>query len=105
MLVIENLKKSYDGVEAVKDISFSVGDGDIYGFLGPNGAGKTTLIKLLFNLINPDQGNIKWNGSHKNFIENIVKRSALINNNDRSFFWRLSVLDNLKFFCRTYFRQ
>ena len=39
MLVIENLKKSYDGVEAVKDISFSVAEGDIYGFLGPNGAG------------------------------------------------------------------
>ena len=63
MLVIENLKKSYDGVEAVKDISFSVGDGDIYGFLGPNGAGKTTTIRMIMGIIRPDEGLIALNGN------------------------------------------
>ena len=63
MLIIENLKKSYDGVEAVKDISFTVGVGDIYGFLGPNGAGKTTTIRMIMGIIRPDEGLITLDGN------------------------------------------
>jgi ABC-2 type transport system ATP-binding protein len=56
---IENLKKSYGDVEAVKNISFRVKPGEIFGLLGPNGAGKTTTIRCLCTLAKPDAGKIE----------------------------------------------
>lgn len=56
---IENLQKSYGQVEAVKNISFSVQKGEIFGLLGPNGAGKTTTIRCLCTLAKPDAGKIE----------------------------------------------
>lgn len=50
ILKIENLKKSYNDTQAVKNISFSVEKGDIYGVLGPNGAGKSTTINSIVAL-------------------------------------------------------
>ena len=47
MLILNDLTKRFDGVHAVKNISFKVDKGDVYGFLGPNGAGKSTLLKIL----------------------------------------------------------
>ena len=53
----ENLTKVYNGtVKAVNDISFSVNEGELFGFLGPNGAGKTTTIKMLTTLATITQG-------------------------------------------------
>lgn len=59
---IENLKKSYGNIEAVKDISFQVEQGVIFGLLGPNGAGKTTTIRCLCTLAKPDAGKIEVAG-------------------------------------------
>lgn len=59
---IENLQKSYGKVQAVKDISFQVEPGEIFGLLGPNGAGKTTTLRALCTLTNPDQGRIEISG-------------------------------------------
>ncbi len=56
---IENLSKSFEKVEAVKNISFTVNKGELFCFLGPNGAGKTTTIKMLCGLVRPDYGNMK----------------------------------------------
>lgn len=61
-VLIENLRKSYGDVPAVKDISFSVQPGKIFGLLGPNGAGKTTTIRCLCTLAKPDQGKIEVGG-------------------------------------------
>jgi ABC-2 type transport system ATP-binding protein len=58
-VLIENLKKSYGKTEAVKDISFSIQRGEIFGLLGPNGAGKTTTIRCLCTLAKPDAGKIE----------------------------------------------
>lgn len=58
-LVIENLRKSYGSVEAVKNISFKVLRGEIFGILGPNGAGKTTTIRCICTLSKPDTGKIE----------------------------------------------
>jgi ABC-2 type transport system ATP-binding protein len=55
---IENLTKFYGQVVGVKDISFDVFQGEIFGFLGPNGAGKTTTIRLLLDLLRPSSGRI-----------------------------------------------
>ncbi|XTZ20578.1 MAG: ATP-binding cassette domain-containing protein, partial [cyanobacterium endosymbiont of Rhopalodia fuxianensis] len=55
-IVIESLKKNYGTLEAIKDISFKVQPGEIFGLLGPNGAGKTTTIRCLCTLAKPDRG-------------------------------------------------
>ncbi|MDF2880392.1 MAG: ABC-type multidrug transport system, ATPase component [Clostridiaceae bacterium] len=62
MLEVTNLTKKYGDFEALKNISFKVNDGTIYGFLGKNGAGKTTTMNILAGLINYDYGSILING-------------------------------------------
>jgi ABC-2 type transport system ATP-binding protein len=61
-VLIQNLQKRYGDVEAVKDISFQVQPGEIFGLLGPNGAGKTTTIRCLCTLTAPDAGKIEVSG-------------------------------------------
>jgi ABC-2 type transport system ATP-binding protein len=61
-VVIQNLCKSYGTVPAVKDVSFQVNPGEIFGLLGPNGAGKTTTIRCLCTLAKPDSGSISIGG-------------------------------------------
>ncbi|GAB4185967.1 MAG: ATP-binding cassette domain-containing protein [Coleofasciculaceae cyanobacterium] len=61
-VLIQNLKKRYGDVEAVKDISFTVEPGELFGLLGPNGAGKTTTIRCLCTLSKPDSGKIEVSG-------------------------------------------
>ncbi|WP_414582017.1 ATP-binding cassette domain-containing protein [Scytonema sp. PCC 10023] len=61
-VLIENLKKRYGTVEAVKDVSFKVESGEIFGLLGPNGAGKTTTLRSLCTLTTPDAGKIEVSG-------------------------------------------
>ncbi|NJM96174.1 MAG: ABC transporter ATP-binding protein [Phormidesmis sp. RL_2_1] len=61
-VLVENLKKSYGDVAAVKDVSFTIESGEIFGLLGPNGAGKTTTIRCLCTLMTPDAGILTLNG-------------------------------------------
>jgi ABC-2 type transport system ATP-binding protein len=61
-VLIQNLCKSYGTVPAVKDVSFQVNHGEIFGLLGPNGAGKTTTIRCLCTLAKPDSGTIEIGG-------------------------------------------
>ncbi len=61
-VLIQNLQKSYGTVKAVKDISFTVQPGEIFGLLGPNGAGKTTTIRCLCTLAKADAGKIEVGG-------------------------------------------
>lgn len=61
-VLVKNLKKSYGDVEAVKDVSFAIEPGEIFGLLGPNGAGKTTTIRCLCTLMSPDAGQLEING-------------------------------------------
>jgi len=56
IVVAERLRKSYNGFEAVRGVSFHVERGTVYGLLGPNGAGKTTTIGMLITLIRPTSG-------------------------------------------------
>ena len=61
-VLIENLQKNYGDVKAVRDISFTVNPGEIFGLLGPNGAGKTTTIRCLCTLAKPNAGKIEVGG-------------------------------------------
>ena len=61
-IYVENLSKHFEEVEAVAGISFSVRQGELFGFLGPNGAGKTTTINMLTGLARTDSGKIRIGG-------------------------------------------
>ena len=61
-IIVEGLSKRFKEVEAVKDVSFAVAEGEIFGFLGPNGAGKTTTINMLCTLLRPTSGTATVNG-------------------------------------------
>ncbi|MBD2230182.1 ABC transporter ATP-binding protein [Phormidium tenue] len=61
-VTIQNLKKSYGAVEAVRDVSLTIEPGEIFGLLGPNGAGKTTTIRCLCTLATPDSGTLEVMG-------------------------------------------
>ena len=56
MIEIKNLKKHFNGREALKGISLSIKDGEFYGLLGPNGAGKTTTINCLSGMLSKSKG-------------------------------------------------
>ena len=62
VVLVQNLQKRYGDVEAVKDISFKVEPGELFGLLGPNGSGKTTTIRCLCTLSTPDAGKIEVSG-------------------------------------------
>jgi len=58
VILVSGLTKYYGKTRGIEDVTFSVEQGEIFGFLGPNGAGKTTTIRLLMDLLRPDQGSI-----------------------------------------------
>lgn len=79
VLEVKGLKKRLGKREIIKDISFSVEEGEIFGFLGPNGAGKTTTIRMLVGLINPNGGNISICGHDlKNDTEKALKEVGAV---------------------------
>src|SRR5215213_9268172 len=58
-VIVRDLQKRYDGVEAARGVSFAIEDGEIFGLLGPNGAGKTTTVECVLGLRQPDAGTIE----------------------------------------------
>lgn len=91
------LKRDWQSV--VRDVSFSVAEGEIFGVLGQNGAGKTTIFKMLSTLILPDSGSARIAGFDVVSDENSARRVlAPVIANERSLYWRLSALENLRLF-------
>ncbi|MCI7545284.1 MAG: ABC transporter ATP-binding protein [Treponema porcinum] len=62
MLELKNIKKSFDGITILNDISISIGDAEIVSILGSSGSGKTTLLNLILGITQPDSGTILFNG-------------------------------------------
>ncbi len=83
---------------AVNQVSLAIPQGEIFGLLGPNGAGKTTLVKMLSTLVTPTSGTALINGYTLKH-ERLIKASiGLVTSDERSFYWRLSGIENLQFF-------
>lgn len=61
-LVLDNVSKSFRHVKAVQNLSLQIREGSMFGFLGGNGAGKTTTMRMILDIIKPDEGRILWNG-------------------------------------------
>ena len=99
---VENLRKEFPGVVAVDDVSFTVGQGEIFGFLGPNGAGKTTTISILCTLLKPTSGRTLVNGLNCATRSLDVRRSVGIVFQDSCLDERLKSEENLNFFAILY---
>jgi len=67
LLAAQNLSKQFSGVYALRDVSLSIGRGEVLAVIGENGAGKSTLMKILSGVIQPDQGTILWCGKPVSF--------------------------------------
>ena len=76
IVTVTNLSKKYNDFVAVNDISFSIRQGEIFGFLGPNGAGKTTTINMMIGLARPTGGSVAINGIDA--IKNVKKAQAIM---------------------------
>ncbi len=73
---VQQLTKAYGSEKALKEVSFSIGAGEVVGFLGPNGAGKSTLMRILTTYLSPDQGHARVNGHDIEKEPMRVKRSV-----------------------------
>lgn len=104
MIALEasHLKKSYGSVLAVNDLSFQVGEGEVYGLIGPNGAGKTTTMMMIIGLLQPDAGTISLNGQVFDPRDRRMRAKLGIVPQDVSLYPELSAERNLKFFGRLY---
>ena len=98
----ENLVKRFGKLVAVDDVSFSVAEGEIFGFLGPNGAGKTTTINILCTLAKPTSGRAIINGFDVVRQQSQVRQSIGLVFQDPSLDERLSGLQNMRFHAMVY---
>ncbi|ART76716.1 ABC transporter ATP-binding protein [Sutcliffiella horikoshii] len=99
-LQVENLTKSIKGKPIVKDVSFTLVPGEVFGFLGPNGAGKTTTIRMIVGLISPTSGRIKINGKNvrTDFTEAMKHLGCIVENPE--LYSYLTGWENLEHFAR-----
>jgi ABC-2 type transport system ATP-binding protein len=90
-------------VQAVKDISFSICKGELFGMVGPNGAGKTTTVKMLSTLLLPTGGKATVFGKDVVKDTNQIRpRIGFTFGGNKGLYNRLSALDNLKYFAELY---
>jgi len=99
-VVIESLRKSFNGNKAVNGVSFTIGKGEIFGLLGPNGAGKTTTIRILATVLPPDSGDVTVGGHSLRKDPASVRALIGVCPQELAFYPDLSALDNLIFFGR-----
>jgi len=106
-LTAEALEKAFKKrrarrVQALRGVSFSVEEGEIYGILGPNGSGKSTLVRILATLLLPDRGTAKVMGydvvRHPKQVRELIHRVST----EAAFFKKLSPLENLLYGARLY---
>jgi len=102
VLSVENLVKNYQEIKALKSITFSVQEGDIFGLIGPDGAGKTTLFRIIASLLLPDNGRVTM------FDMDVVERYKIIREiigympQRFSLYHDLTVEENLAFFATVF---
>src|SRR5436305_6835391 len=95
--------KTRPPVEALREVSFDVREGEIFGLIGRNGAGKTTLAKIIATLVQPTSGSVNVRGFDSvRDDERVRAQVGLATAEERSFYWRLTVEQNLMFFARLY---
>ena len=102
MITLEDVSKSFGAFCAVKEISVTIADGEIFGLVGPNGAGKTTTLRMMTGLLTPDRGRILL-GGHDIVKEPLRAKSILGYIPDRAFLYeKLTAREMLVFTAAIY---
>jgi ABC-2 type transport system ATP-binding protein len=102
MIEVSELRKSYDGVAAVRGISFAVPAGEVLGLVGPNGAGKTTTLRCLAGIITPTAGRVRVGGIDLADSPVEAKRRLAFVPDEPQLFDYLTVEEHLRFVARVY---
>ena len=98
----EGLTKRFGSLKAVDQLSFEVGEGEVFGLLGPNGAGKTTTVRVLACLISPSKGSAKVGGYDIRRDPMKVRQTVGILTENPSLYERLTAYENMDFFAEAY---
>jgi len=96
----KDLRKSFDGIQAVDGVSFTINHQEIFGLLGPNGAGKTTTIRMLSTVLPPDSGEVTIGGHSVVRESDEVRKLIGVCPQELALYPELSAMDNLVFFGR-----
>jgi ABC-2 type transport system ATP-binding protein len=97
---VQNLSRNYNGLRAVDEISFSVEQGEIFGFLGPNGSGKTSTIRMLTGQLRPTSGKAEVMGFDVVDEREELKPQIGVVFDSQNIYDRMSARDNLLFYAR-----
>ncbi|TDU42663.1 ABC-2 type transport system ATP-binding protein [Gelidibacter sediminis] len=98
ILSINNLTKKFGYLTAVKDLSFTINKGNVYGILGPNGSGKSTTLGIVLNVVNKTSGDFSWFEGQTTTHDALKKVGAIIEN--PNFYPYMTAYDNLKLVCK-----
>ncbi len=102
IISIKNVRKEFKETIALKNLSFDVTEGEIFGFLGPSGAGKTTTIKILTSQLIQTSGNVEVFGKEIGTNKHELFKNIGVLSDTSGLYERLSVFDNLKIFADIY---
>ena len=97
MLELQGLSRRYGDVVALDDLSFTVREGQMFGFVGPNGAGKTTAMRIVLGVLEPDRGEVRWRGRP---VDAETRRRFGYMPEERGLYPKMRVRDQLDYFAR-----
>jgi ABC-2 type transport system ATP-binding protein len=97
LLEVQNISKSFGATKAVSDLSFTAKPGAVFGLLGPNGAGKTTTIRMVLDILQPDRGEVRWQGK---IVDADIRRTFGYLPEERGLYPQMKISDQLLYFAR-----
>jgi len=97
MLALSHLSKRYGTLQALRDLSFAVEQGEIFGFVGANGAGKTTTMRIALGVLDADAGSVLWDGTPITFAR---RRRIGYMPEERGLYPKMTVIAQLEYFAR-----
>ncbi|MDO6810297.1 ABC transporter ATP-binding protein [Zobellia galactanivorans] len=98
ILTVNHLTKKFGYLTAVKDLSFTIEKGNVYGILGPNGSGKSTTLGIVLNVVNRTEGNFEWFDGSSTTHEALKRVGAIIER--PNFYPYMTAVQNLKLVCK-----
>jgi ABC-2 type transport system ATP-binding protein len=97
MLELRGLTRRYGDLVALDEVSFTVAEGQMFGFVGPNGAGKTTTMRIVLGVLEPDRGEVRWRGRP---VDAETRRRFGYMPEERGLYPKMRVRDQLEYFAR-----
>jgi ABC-2 type transport system ATP-binding protein len=98
ILTVTNLTKKFGHLTAVKNLSFTIEKGNVYGILGPNGSGKSTTLGIVLNVVNETSGSFSWFNGNTSTHQALKKVGAIIER--PNFYPYMTAIENLKLVCK-----